>query len=72
MPSPSTSSPATSQPKQYGVIHEVHFVVAHNKSGWYITTYSKGSPFQTHGPLEGPLTPMEAMAFLVANQNLNQ
>lgn len=72
MRSTSTSAPATNQSKQYGVVHEVHFVVAYNKSGWYITSYSKGSPFRTLGPFEDPINPMEAMSLLVANQTLNQ
>jgi hypothetical protein len=72
MPSPSTSSPAISKAERYGVIHEVHFTIHHNKSGWYVTEYLGGAPLKSHGPLEGPLTTLDAMSFLIANHTLNQ
>ena len=73
MPSTSTSTQATSQTERYGLIAEVHFTINRNKKGWYITECnSGGAPYRTHGPLEGPLTPMEALSFLTANQTLNQ
>lgn len=73
MPSTSTSSPATSPSEKYGLIEEVHFTINRNKQGWFITEINAlGSPFRTHGPLEGPLNRMEAMAFLITNQTLNQ
>lgn len=47
-------------------------MLSRNKKGWYITEYFAGAALRTHGPLEGPLTPMEALSFLTANQTLNQ
>lgn len=71
MPSPNTSP--TDKSERYGLIAEVHFTVNRNKRGWFITEFNAlGSPFKTHGPLEGPLTKLDAMSYLIANHTLNQ
>lgn len=71
MPSPSTSK--TSPSERYGLIAEVHFTINRNKQGWFITEINAlGSPYKTHGPLEGPLNRLDAMSFLIANHTLNQ
>lgn len=70
MRSSSTSSPEKSE--RYGLLDEVHFAIARNKSGWYITEYSQGAAFKTYGPLEGPINRLDAMSYLIAQSTLNQ
>lgn len=72
MPSHSISETSTPSSERYGLLDEVHFCIARNKSGWYITEYSQGAAFKTYGPLEGPINRMDAMSYLVANHTLNQ
>lgn len=51
---------------------EVHFTINRNKMGWYITEIIGGTPRQTHGPFEGPINQLEAMQYIVANNQLTQ
>lgn len=60
---PSTStSPKKTDGHRRSSLYAVE--VVHNKRGWFINLFVDGSPSQSHGPLDGPISIAQAFLYL--------
>ncbi len=46
--------------------------VVHNRNGWFINHGVSGLPARCYGPLEGPITIVEALTYVATQIALNQ
>lgn len=38
--------------------------VIHNRRGWYVNEFLNGAPTRSHGPLEGPISLAQGLAYV--------